>query len=212
MESQEKGNIPSSDKQPDNKQNVEGDGFEISEIAKTSEQMEKMKLEETTPNSDSKEPTKLNADSKEFKKPEKAKLANSGRVFKPKGKPKEEGKSKLENKGKTFKPSASQEEAKYADDPYDQYQGFEEGVPEYLEETPDLDEVEDDFLRFQQENDQIEAITEVIGEFGENLIRFEESSRNCECCQGLVERCDGEICETLGECYCVSHNRNKDKS
>jgi hypothetical protein len=79
-------------------------------------------------------------------------------------------------------------------------------------ENPDLEEVEDDFANFQYENERLEMIKDHIGEFGEGLIRFEESSRNCECCQGLVERCDGEICETLGECYCVSHNRNKNRS
>ena len=152
-------------------------------------------------------------------------MAKSTRIFKPGPKSKEEHteKAKLENKGRTFKPpQAKLEEQKQQQEYYEatnqnnqyyeqehQESGFNQGTPAYLNYPQENSDLEDDFSKFQYENEQLEILNAAHGEFGENVIRFEESSRNCECCQGLVERCDGDICETLGECYCVAHNSNK---
>lgn len=204
----------------------EGDGFEVEEIHHVEEKLSNVNLDSNKGENTGGD-TKLKTGSKAFDKPEgeKSKLVKSDRVFKPKEKPKEEAKekTKLSNTGKTFvPPKRGNEEAKggqYAGAGYQEgynpqyqgYGGFDEGAPEYLED-PDLNDVEDDFLKFQYQNEQLEVMENLVGDFGEGLIRFEESSRNCECCQGLVERCDGEICQTLGECYCVSHNQNANKA
>ena len=191
------------------------DQFEVTQINTVTQKLDEVKLD------DQKEPgkegkTKLTASSKEFTAPgtSGAKLTKGTRVFNPKPKEEDKNKPKLSNKGRTFKPQNRDEEVKeqaYGGEYYDQQNdgyGFNEGKPEYLDNQDDVEEFEDDFYRFQHQTDQIEKLQETIGEFGEGLIRFEESSRNCECCQGLVDRCDGEICDTLGECYCVSHNKN----
>mmetsp|Transcript_32602 Transcript_32602/g.37187 ORF Transcript_32602/g.37187 Transcript_32602/m.37187 type:complete len:206 (-) Transcript_32602:53-670(-) len=189
--------------------------FEITGVKEVTEKLADVEIGEK------KEETKLSTNSKAFVVPhhDKVKLEKTNRVFKPKEKPKEKATdeekhtTKLENTGRTFIPPQSLEEGKEAYDnegydvegypaqDYADYSGFDVGAPEYDEENPDVDDVEDDFLKFQNESEQIEIIQESIGEFGEGLIRFEPSSKDCECCQGLVERCDGEICQTLGECY-----------
>lgn len=158
-----------------------------------------------------------------------------GREFKPKNVGLPPSKSKLEDKGRIFVPKQKPEEESKVPQQYDEQadgefeycdgdiggyypeyedpSAFNTGAPEYMDGPPeDMEALEDDFLKFQHESEQIEMIHSVVGDFGEGLIRFEESSKECECCQGLVERCDGDICQTLGECYCVSHNKNKDKS
>ncbi|CAI2380478.1 unnamed protein product [Moneuplotes crassus] len=171
----------------------EENDFEVSEVGKATENLAKLDI-----NKDHEE--KKNAENK-------SKLAKSSRVFKPKVKEK----AKLENTGRTFKPPQKNlEEEKKEDQDY--ATGFNQGAPEYAIDGPDEQHVEDAFLQFQYENEQHELLNNAVGEFGEGLIRFEESSRNCECCQGLVERCDGDICQVLGECYCLSHKKHKSKS
>ena len=213
------------------KNNNADNEFEITGVAEANKDMENLNIDSPSKDGAHKKDSesKLSTNSKVFVKPsaEKTKLAKSNRVFKPKERSQEEEKhsAKLENKGKTFVPQKSPEESNeeyigeegydpnYADGQYDDLEGFNQGNPEYMdEEQQDIDEVEDDFLRFQNQTEQLEILKDEIGEFGEGLIRFEETSRDCECCKGLVERCDGEICQTLGECYCVAHNLAKNKA
>lgn len=212
------------------------DQFEITGVAEVNQDMANLAIDSPTKNDAHKKEseTKLSTQSKAFVKPaaEKPKLAKSNRVFKPKERPQEEEKhlAKLENKGKTFVPKNTEGhkeeysadggygqeqdyQPEYAEGQYDDFENFNYGEPDYLEDDqPEIDDIEDDFLRFQNQTEQLEILKDEIGEFGEGLIRFEESSRDCECCKGLVERCDGEICQTLGECYCVAHNLAKNKA
>ena len=39
-------------------------------------------------------------------------------------------------------------------------------------------------------------------EYG-GVVHFVESSKNCQCCGGLVNNCKGEACQQLGVCYCI---------
>jgi len=154
------------------------------------------------------------------------KLSSSSRVFKPPGNINKKPTTSLKA-GRVFKPPQVKEEEKkeapaQAQPAYGQEQYYGEGYPQeqyhddgyygdgYPGEEPDQF-LEDDFDQFQFENEQLEQLN-AGGEFGEGAIRFEPSSKDCSCCKGLVERCDGDICEILGECYCVSHNKFKEKS
>jgi hypothetical protein len=91
-------------------QKQEEDGFEVTDINDVKEKLENVHIgDQDIKEGDSKNQSyKLSAGSKAFTKPdeEKPKLSKTGRVFKPKDKPKEEDKSatRLENKGRTFKP------------------------------------------------------------------------------------------------------------
>jgi hypothetical protein len=100
-------------------QKQEEDGFEVTDINDVKEKLEDVHIGDQDcitiafPKSfkegNSKDQSyKLSAGSKAFTKPDedRPKLSKTGRVFKPKDKPKEEDKSatRLENKGRTFKP------------------------------------------------------------------------------------------------------------
>ncbi|CAI2380173.1 unnamed protein product [Moneuplotes crassus] len=196
MESSEVKATTSSAVMPKNSTNEDEDDFEVEEVATTTQKLENLDI------------NKDNDQKKELAT--KAKLTKSSRAFKPKVKEK----AKLANKGRTFKPSKPTDEEQKAyhyQDTYQQYQdygsGYNEGAPDYYHGASEDDDLENDFAQFQYENEQLELIKDNVGEFGEGLIRFEESSRNCQCCQGLVERCDGDICQSLGECYCISHKK-----
>ena len=40
-------------------------------------------------------------------------------------------------------------------------------------------------------------------------IIYVEQSANCPCCKGIVNMCQGEMCEQLGTCYCVVHMQHE---
>ena len=40
------------------------------------------------------------------------------------------------------------------------------------------------------------------GEY-EGTVHFVEQCKNCKCCRGFINNCDGEACKHLGICYCT---------
>ena len=59
---------------------------------------------------------------------------------------------------------------------------------------------------FPENPDDIEIIEPDITN-PDDFIVFEQQSKDCPCCQGLIERCDGKFfeqkCKDLPYCYCV---------
>ena len=35
------------------------------------------------------------------------------------------------------------------------------------------------------------------------MVYFVEYRKNCKCCKGFVNNCQGEACKELGICYCM---------
>lgn len=47
-------------------------------------------------------------------------------------------------------------------------------------------------------------------ELGETHLALYEKYRDCECCHGMVYRCEGEVCKNLEACYCLMKDQAED--
>ena len=197
----------------DNASGSKEDDEDEFEITGLSDKVENMKLSDSkeAPKEDKKN-NSLKLTSKVFKP--NTKLKASSRAFVPKSKPTET--KKVDENYSSYPPQQNMQP--YVDNSMQNSQyggGFGQNAPNYYDQS---DEPEDPFLDYQNEFDQFRIEMEEqddftnCGDLGEDIIRFEPSSKDCNCCKGLVERCDGEICQDLGECYCVVHAKHKDKS
>ena len=36
--------------------------------------------------------------------------------------------------------------------------------------------------------------------------KYLEKYKNCTCCKGFVNKCKGEVCRDLGQCYCIMYD------
>jgi hypothetical protein len=68
------------------------------------------------------------------------------------------------------------------------------------------DELEED-----EDDDEDQAIEEIIQQEQNLIIDDEEESdeekwfpkyKDCTCCKGFIYKCDGDVCKSLGACFC----------
>lgn len=71
---------------------------------------------------------------------------------------------------------------------------------QYGDYDPEYDEfgLQDEFADFIDDGDGVGDMDE------DDQFYFHHNSKNCECCQGFVNNCNGIICQTLGYCHCYA--------
>jgi hypothetical protein len=63
-----------------------------------------------------------------------------------------------------------------------------------------------------QKSQDLAVITQSEANFAkqdDDDIEFVAESKDCTCCRGYVNICDGDACEYLGICYCVVHREQE---
>ena len=66
----------------------------------------------------------------------------------------------------------------------------------------DDEEIEEFFDDNAEEFEDFDALEE-----GERNIELYEKYKGCECCHGMVFRCEKEVCKNLGACYCYMRDQ-----
>ena len=61
------------------------------------------------------------------------------------------------------------------------------------------DDIDDIIVKDMAEN---EVMEELGNEESEDEDKWIEKYKDCQCCQGFVDKCNGETCAQLGQCYC----------
>ncbi len=88
----------------------------------------------------------------------------------------------------------------------------EDNVIEYVEDDAD----EDDDIEQQMNQADEKLIDELMKK--EQVIEDEMSDddnwfpkyKDCPCCKGFIYKCDGEVCKSIGECFCKSEEDLED--
>lgn len=86
-----------------------------------------------------------------------------------------------------------------------------EKVIEYVEDNEDYENVQKEINEADEK--LIDELVKKEDAFDEDLSDEDNwfpKYQDCVCCKGFVYKCDGEVCKSLGVCFCKTEDDNQD--